>query len=117
MSCAVVEGAEVCGAEGVVLEFFAFVEVAVVCDVAVAECQAEGIVVRALQDRAAAADYRPYVAQVVGDVVLRRIGSYRGVARHMAVYKTYPSYPSKSNMIHNNMHNVGHSKPFLECKV
>ena len=57
MSCAVVEGAEVCGAEGVVFEFFAVVEVAVACDVAVAEGKAEGIVVRALQDRAAAADY------------------------------------------------------------
>ena len=52
-----VEGAEICGAEGVVLEFLAVVEVAVAGDVAVAERQAEGIVVRALQDRAAAADY------------------------------------------------------------
>ena len=56
MSCAVVEGAEVCGAEGVVLEFLAVVEVAVACDVAVAEGKAEGIVVRALQDRAAAVE-------------------------------------------------------------
>ena len=112
MSCAVVEGAE-----GVVFEFFAVVEVAVACDVAVAEGKAEGIVVRTLKDSAAGVYDRPDIAQMVGDVVLRRIGSYRGVARHMAIYKTYPSYPSKSNMIHNNMHNVGHSKPFLECKV
>ena len=57
MPCAVVEGVEVCRSEGVVFEFFAVVEVAVAGDVAVAERQAEGIVVRALQDRAAAADY------------------------------------------------------------
>ena len=75
MSCAVVEGAEVCRAEGVVLEFLAVVEIAVACDVAVAEGKAEGIVVRALKDRAAAADHRPYVAQMVGDVVLRCICS------------------------------------------
>ena len=53
MAGAVVEGTEVCRAEGVVFQLLAVVEVAVVAYVAVAECQAEGIVVRALQDRAA----------------------------------------------------------------
>ena len=57
MSCTVVEGAQVCRAEGVVLDLLAVVEVAVAGDVTVTERQAEGMVVRALQDRAAAADY------------------------------------------------------------
>lgn len=57
MPCTVVEGAQVCRAEGVVLDLLAVVEVAVAGDVTVTERQAEGMVVRALQDRAAAADY------------------------------------------------------------
>ena len=85
MPCAVVEGAEVCGAEGVVLEFLAVVEVTVAGDVVVAERQAEGIVVRALQDSAAAADHRSYVAQVVRDVVLRSVRSSTWVLRQLAV--------------------------------
>ena len=56
MPCTVVEGTEVCRSEGVVLEFLAVVEVAVAGDVVVAERQAERIVVRALQDRAAAVE-------------------------------------------------------------
>ena len=85
MSGAVVESAQVRGAEGVVLEFLAVVEVAVVGDVGISESQAERIVVRALQDRAAAADHGPYVAQMVGDVVLRRIRSCTGVSRQLPV--------------------------------
>ena len=85
MSCAVVEGAEVCGAEGVILEFFAVVEVAVACDVAVAEGKAEGIVVRTLKDSAAGVYDRPDIAQMVGDVVLRRIRSCTGVSRQLPV--------------------------------
>ena len=56
MSCTVVEGAQVCRAKGVVLDLLAVVEVVVVGYVAVGEGQAEGIVVRALQDRAAAVE-------------------------------------------------------------
>ena len=74
MSCSVVEGAEVGSADGVVFEFLSVVEVAVVCDVVVAERQPEGIVVGRLQDCAAAYD-RPDVAEVVGEVVLCGIGS------------------------------------------
>ena len=70
MSCSVVEGAEVGGADGVVFEFLSVVEVAVVCDIAVAERQPEGIVVGALQDCAAAAYHRPDTAEVVGEVVV-----------------------------------------------
>ena len=70
MSCSVVEGAEVGSADGVVFEFLSVVEVAVVCDVAVAERQPEGIVVGALQDCAAAAYHRPDTAEVVGEVVV-----------------------------------------------
>ena len=85
MPCTVVEGTEVCRSEGVVLEFLAVVEVTIAGDVAVAERQAEGIVVRALQDCAAAADHGPYIAQVVGDVVLRRVCSCRGISGQLAV--------------------------------
>ena len=56
MPGAIVEGTHVGRAEGVVLQFLAVVEVTVGCDVAVSERQAEGIVVRALQDRAAAVE-------------------------------------------------------------
>ena len=85
MSCAVVEGAEVCRAEGVVLDLLAVVKVAVVGYVAVAEGQAEGIVVRGLEDRAASINDGSYIAQVVRDVVLRRVGSCRGISGQLAV--------------------------------
>ena len=54
-----------CRSEGVVLEFLAVVEIAVAGDVVISERQAEGIVVRALQDRAAAVDYRPDIGTCI----------------------------------------------------
>lgn len=57
----------------------------IIGNVGICERQAEGIVVCALQDRAAAADHRPYVAQMVRDVVLRCICSRTGVSRQLAV--------------------------------
>lgn len=57
MPCAVIEGPEVGGADGVVLQFLPVVKVAIIRDISIAECQAEGIIVSALKDCAAAVDH------------------------------------------------------------
>ena len=81
----VVEGTQIGSTEGVVFQFLAVVEVTVARDVAVAECQAEGIVVRALKHRATVVHHRSYVAQMVGKIELRRIGPSCRVPCQLAV--------------------------------
>ena len=53
MSGAVVEGAKVGSADGVVLQLLAVVKITIIRDIRIAECKAEGVVVGTLQDSVA----------------------------------------------------------------
>ena len=57
VSCAVVERTEIRTADSVVLQLLPVVKVAIIRDIRIAECQAEGIIVSTLQDCAAAVDH------------------------------------------------------------
>ena len=85
MAGAVVEGPEVGRADGVVFQLLSVVKIAIIRDIRIAECKAEGVVVGTLQDGVARADDRPNVAEMVGNVVLRRIGSRTWIPCQLAV--------------------------------
>ena len=53
MPCAVIEGPEVGSADGVVFQLLSVVKIAIIRDIRIAECKAEGVVVGTLQDSVA----------------------------------------------------------------